>query len=31
VELFRLYTYLYFCFEGLTFDAFNSLINHTNQ
>jgi hypothetical protein len=30
-ELFRLYTYLYFCFEGLAFDAFNSFINHTNQ
>jgi len=28
VELFRLYTNPYSCFEGPTFDAFNSLINH---
>jgi hypothetical protein len=31
VELFCLYTNPYSCFEGPTFDAFNSLINHTNQ
>jgi hypothetical protein len=30
-ELFHLYTYLYSCFEGLAFDAFNFQINHTNQ
>jgi len=30
VELFRLYTNPYSCFEGPTFDAFNSLINHTS-
>jgi len=30
-ELFHLYTYLYFCFEGLGFDAFNSFINHIDQ
>jgi hypothetical protein len=29
-ELFHLYTDPYFCFEGPTFDAFNSLINHTS-